>query len=153
MTHKENKLIEEVGWEKYPLFSFNVHGTSAPLKESSDNKVISGDEPQSLIALFEATKDPFKFTDDTSQKSLTMKINDAISTEWEHGLGEGLPGNTCLKSLTLGVYDEMGLTLIGRGRNASLKLHTLKIGSCCDLGEGLARNTSLESLKIEIIKF
>ena len=38
---------------------------------------LSSDEPQSLIALSEkATKGPSKFTEDTSQKSLTIKIND-----------------------------------------------------------------------------
>ena len=77
-----------------------MRGNSEPLKESSDTKVVSSDEPQSLIALFEkATKGPSKFTEDTSQKSLTIKINE--SNEWEHVLGEGLAGNTSLKSLTL----------------------------------------------------
>ena len=40
MTEKENKLIKELGLDKNPLFSLNVRGTSAPLKESSDSKVV-----------------------------------------------------------------------------------------------------------------
>ena len=168
MTDKGNKLIKKLGLDKNPLFSLNVHGTSAPLKESSDSKVVSSDEPQSLIAFFEkATKDPFKFTEDTLQKSVTVKINNDgdISSEWEHGLGEVLAGGTSLKSLTLEIesYDDTGKEW-GRGlgeglaRNTSLKSLTLEIDSCGDtgkewggdLGEGLARNTSLESLTFKI---
>ena len=165
MTEKENKLIKELGLDKNPLFSLNVCGTSAPLKESNDSKVVSSDEPQSLIALFEeATKDPFKFTEDTLQKSLTIKVNDDKRNEWEHSLSEGLAGNTSLKSLTLeiGNYDddndELGRGLgEGLARNTSLKSLTLEIDNYDDddkwargLGEGLVRNTSLESLTIKI---
>ena len=166
MTEKENKLIKELGLDKNPSFSLNVCGTSAPLKESSDEKVFSSDEPQSLIALFEkATKGPFsEFTEDISQKSLTIKVNDDKSNEWEHSLSEGLAGNTSLKSLTLkiGNYDddndELGRGLgDGLARNTSLKSLTLEINNRYDddkwargLGEGLARNTSLESLTIKI---
>ena len=131
MTEKENKLIKELGLDKNPSFSLNVHGTSAPLKESSDS-----DEPQSLISFFEeATKCPSKSTEDTSQKSLTMKINnDDMSSEWEHDLGGGLATNTSLKSLILEI-DNHGDTSKEWGRS---------------LGEGLAQNTSLESLTIKI---
>ena len=136
MNEKENKLIKELGLDKNPSFSLNVCGTSEPLKESSDSKVFSSDEPQSLNALFEkATKGPSKFTKDTSQKSLKIKINDDESNEWEHGLGEFLAGNTSLKSLTLEIED-YGDNKDEWGRG---------------LGEGLARNTSLESLTIKII--
>ena len=167
MTEKENKLIKELGLDKYPSFSLNVCGTSAPLKESSDERVFSSDEPQPLIALFEkATKGPFsEFTEDISQKSLTIKVNDDKSNEWEHSLCEGLAGNTSLKSLTLEIdnydddNDELGRGLSdGLARNTSLKSLTLKIEYGDDdskwargLGEGLARNTSLESLTIKII--
>ena len=166
MTEKENKLIKELGLDKNPSFSLNVCGTSAPLKESSDEKVFSSDEPQSLIALFEkATKGPFsEFTEDISQKSLTIKVNDDKSNEWEHSLCEGLAGNTSLKSLTLEIdrydddNDELGHGLSdGLARNTSLKSLTLKIEYGDDdskwargLGEGLVRNTSLESLTIKI---
>ena len=168
MTEKENKLIKELGLDKNPSFSLNVCGTSAPLKESSDEKVFSSDEQQSLIALFEkATKGPSsEFTQDTTQKSLTIKINDGKSNEWEHGLGEGLARNTSLESLSIKVQADftnheweyvLGEELAG---NTSLKSLTLEIDDCGDdndewgrgLGEGLARNTSLESLTIKIIK-
>ena len=167
MTEKENKLIKELGLDKNPSFSLNVCGTSAPLKESSDEKVFSSDEPQSLIAPFEkATKGPFsEFTEDISQKSLTIKVNDDKSNKWEHSLCEGLAGNTSLKSLTLEIdhydddNDELGRGLSdGLARNTSLKSLTLKIEYgdndskwARGLGEGLVRNTSLESLTIKII--
>ncbi|XP_067019671.1 uncharacterized protein [Acropora muricata] len=164
MTEKEIKLIKELGLDKNPLFSLNVRGTSAPLKESSDSKVVSSDEPQSLIALFEkATKGPSIFTEDTSQKSLTIKINDGTSIEWEHVFGEGLAGNTSLKSLTLEIHyfgddnDEWGRGLgEGLARNTSLESLTIKIQAHSTsneweygLGEGLAGNTSLKSLTLE----
>ena len=166
ITENENKLIKELGLDKNPSFSLNVCGTSAPLKESSDSKVFSSDKPQSLIALFEkAAKGPSsEFTEDTSQKSLTIKINDDESNEWEHGLIEGLAGNTCLKSLTLEIDDydddndewEHGLSE-GLAGNTSLESLTIKIKACFTsneweygLGEGLAGNTSLKSLTLEI---
>ena len=169
MTEKENKLIKELGLDKNPSFSLNVCGTSAPLKESSDSKVFFSDEPQSLNALFEkATKGPPKFTEDTSQKSLTIKINDGKSIEWEHGLAEGLAGNTSLKSLTLEFDDcddsnpEWGLVLFqSLARNTSLESLTLAINCHNEgfntqrgrvLGESLAKNNSLNSLTLTINK-
>ena len=91
---------------------------------------------QSLIALFEkATKGPSKFTEDTSQKSLPIKTNGDESNEWEYGLGEGLAGNTSLKSLTI-----------------KIKIMARFVSSkwAHGLGEGLAGNTSLKSLTLEI---
>ena len=166
MTEKETNLIKELGLDKNPSFSLNVHGTSAPLKESSDSKVISSDEPQSLIAFFgKATKGLSKSTEDTSQKSLTMKINNDgdMSNEGELGLGERLARNTPLKSLTLEINDgamsdKWGHNL-GEGleRNTYLKSLTLEINDAAmsnewahGLGEGLARNTSLKSLTLKI---
>ena len=136
MTEKVNKLIKELGLDKNPSFSLNVLGTSAPLRESSDSKVISSNEPQSLIAFEKASKGLSKSTEDTSQKSLTMKINNDgdMSNEWEHDLGEGLAGNPSLKSLRLEI-DNHGDTNKEWGRG---------------LGQGLAQNTSLESLTMKI---
>ena len=133
MTEKENKLIKELGLDKNPSFLLNAYGTSEPLKESIDSKVISSDEPQSD----KVTKGPSKSTEDPSQKTLRMKIcNDGdISTEWEHDLGEDLAGNTSLKSLTLELIENFGASSEEWGRG---------------LGEGLARITSLESLTIKV---
>ena len=168
MTEKENKLIKELGLDKNPLFSLNVRATRAPLKESSDSKVASTEEPQSLIALFEkGTKGPSKFSEDTSQESLTIKINDDNSTEWEHGLGEVLAGNTSLKLLTLEIgdcgddNDEWGHGLEGLARSTSLESLIIKIIMYSSvsskwehcLGEGLAGNTSLKSLTLKIDDF
>ena len=155
MTEKENKLIKELGLDKNPSVSLNVSGTRAPLKESSDSNVVSFDKPQ------------------YSWKSLTIKMNDDESNEWEHGLSEGLAGNTSLKSLTLeiGDYDdEYGDDDDEWGRgldeelagNTSLKSLTLEIGDYdyqyidADdewrraLDEELAGNTSLKSPALEI---
>ena len=164
MTEKENKLIKELGLDKNPSFSLNVCGTSAPLKESSDSKVVSSDEPQSLIAYFKkATKGrSSEFTEDTSQKSPTIKINDGKSNEWEHGLNEWLAENTSLKSLKLefGNDDDNDEWRWGLGeglaRNTSLESLKIKVEANstsneweCGLGEGLAGNTSLKSLTLE----
>ena len=155
ITEKENKLIKELGLDKNPSVSLNVRGTRAPLKESSDSNVVSCDKPQS------------------SRKSLTIKMNDDESNEWEHGLSEGLPGNTSLKSLTLeiGDYDYQYIDADDEWRraldeelagNTSLKSPALEIGDSDDeysgdddelgrgLGEELAGNTSLKSLALEI---
>ncbi|XP_044171113.1 uncharacterized protein LOC114967311 [Acropora millepora] len=166
LTEKENKLIKELGLDKNPSFSLKVRGTSAPLNESSDSTVFPSDEPQSLIALFEkATNGPSsEFIEDTSQKSLTIKINDGKSNEWEHGLSEWLAGNTSLKSLTLKIddygddNDEWGRGLgEGLARNTSLESLTIEVQADSTsneweygLGEGLAGNTSLKSLTLEI---
>ena len=138
MTEKENKLIKELGLDKNPSFSLNVYGTSAPLKESSDSKVVSSDEPQSVFALFEkGTKDPSsKFTEDTYVPIIINSYDK--SNEWEFGLAEGLAGNTSLNSLLpeiIGSDDEYSDAANEWARS---------------LGEGLARNTSLESLRIDI---
>ena len=168
MTEKETKLIKELGLEKNPSFLLNVRGTSAPLKESVDSKVIYSGEPQSVIAFFEkATEGLSKSTQDTSQKSLTMKISKYgdMSNEWEHDLGEGLAGNTSLKSLTLEINNsddtsnEWGRALgEGLARNTSLESLTIKCKNNEDasrewehsVGEGLAGNTSLKSLTLEL---
>ena len=168
MTEKENELIKELGLDKNPSFSLNVHGTSAPLKESSDSKVISSDEPQSLIAFFEkATKGLSKSTEDTSHKSFTVKIsNDGdMINEWEDDLGKGLAGNPSFKSLTLRILidgdtsKEWGRGL-GEGLAENTSLESLEViieksgGDSNEwehgLGEGLARNTSLKSLILKI---
>ena len=168
MTEKESKLINELGLDKNPSFLLNVHGTSAPLKESIDSKVVSSDERESVNAFFEkTTKGPSKSTEDASHESLSMKIINGgdMSNEWEHDLGEGLAGNPSLKSLTLRIYN-YGHTSKERGRglgeglaqNTSLESLTLEINNLGDtskewgrgLGEGLARNTSLKSLTLEI---
>ena len=166
MTEKVNNLIKELRLDKNPSFLLNVHGTSASLKESSDSK--ASDEPQSPIAFFEkATKGLSKSTEDTSQKSLTMKItNDGdMSKEWGRNLGEGLAQNTSLESLTLEILNSYGMSNewehdLGEGLagNTSLKSLILKIDNHGDinkewggdLGEGLAQNTSLESLTMKI---
>ena len=168
MTEMETKLIKELGLDKNPSFLLNAHGASERSKESIDSKVISSDEPQSVIAFFEKiTKGPSISTEDPSQKTLTMKIsNDGdMSTEWEHGLGEGLAGSTSLKSLTLEIeIDGDGSNEWGRGlgkglaRNTSLESLTIKIDSHdsmdneweYDLGKGLAGNISLKSLTLEM---
>ena len=108
---------------------------------------------------------PPKFTEDTSQKSLKIKINDDKSNEWEHWLGEGLAGNTSPKSFTLEINDfgddndesGRGLSCEDLARNTSLESLTIKIMGASfvsskwehTLGEGLAGITSLKSLTLD----
>ena len=155
MTEKENKLIKELGLDKNPLFSLNVRATRAPLKESSDSKVVSIDEPQSLFAFSEkATKGPSsEFTEDTSQKSLTIKINDD-STEWKHALDEGF-ADTSLKSLTLTFEKWNGRFYEGLAGNLKSLIMLIKRGGMSSrlehsLRKGLAGSTSLKSFTLEI---
>ncbi|XP_044185241.1 uncharacterized protein LOC114975705 [Acropora millepora] len=159
MTEKVNKLVKELGLDKNPLCSLNVLGTSAPLKESSDSKVVYSDEPQSLIAFFgKATKGPSEFT-------LKINVYGHMCNEWVLGAGEVLARDTSLKSLTLEIESfrctgkEWGRDLgEGLARNTSLESLTIKINNDCDmlfdwedgLGEGLAGNISLKSLTLEI---
>ena len=178
MTEKENKLIKKLGLDKNPLLSLKVRGTSAPLKESSDSKVVSRDEPQSLgrskfthtwrksLTIKIIKSEHEVLVGNTSLKSSTLEFNDCgdDNDEWGRVLGEGLARNTSLESLTIKIKadstsNEWGYGLgEGLAGNTSLKSLTLEIDLYGDdndewgrvLGEGLARNTSLESLTIKI---
>ncbi|XP_044166049.1 uncharacterized protein LOC114972567 isoform X4 [Acropora millepora] len=158
MTEKEKNLINKLGLDKNPSVSLNVSETSAPLKESSDNEVISSDEPSSLFAFFEK---PEK----VSSKSLSLTINLMPDTslfslyELEHRLKTV----TSLNSLTLAINI---YSVIKRGwiyhlvlalaKCTSFNSLTLAINIYSDinslrgyeLGEALAKCTSLNSLTL-----
>ena len=158
MTEKENNLIHELGLDKNPLVSLTVCGTSAPLKESSDSKVISSNNPQSLIAFF-------KKADKVSSKSLSLTVNLIPYTIslWPYKLGKVLAKGTSVKSLTLAVniYSNTMSYWIYELREAlakSTSLNSLTLAfniygdtSSCrvdELGEALAKSTSLNSLTL-----
>ena len=129
MTEKEKNLIIELGLDKNPSVSLNVCETGAPLKESSDSKVTSSDEPSDLFAFFEKAEK-------VSAKSLTLTINLMPDTGDVrlHGLGRGLKKVISLNSLTLAIniYSDIGRFW------------------ACALGEALEEITSLNSLTLAI---
>ena len=166
MTEKENKLIKELGLDKNPSVSLNVRGTSAPLKESGDSKVMSSDEPQSLISFLDTRKicnygmnDGWRnrlvesLARNISLKSLTLEINTDFhsSREWKRGLVHALARNTSLESLTLKIYNSSDMR---NWRQEFLSMDCLMMGEW-ELGlvPALPRNTSLESLTLKIYNY
>ena len=157
MTNKENKLIKELGLDKSTLFSLNVRGTSAPLKESSDSKVISSEEPRVLISFLD-TRDVCNTNDDwrnrlveslgrnTSLKSLTLEIDTDFHTsrEWKFGLVHALARNTSLESLTLKIYNS---------NDMSNWRHDFLMMGEWSRGPSLVRNISLESVTLKIYNY
>ena len=74
MTEKERTLIKELGLDKHRSVSVFWWGTSAPLKESTESRVISSDEPQPLIASSEKAKKEINLT-----KELGLEKNPSVS--------------------------------------------------------------------------
>ena len=164
MTKDESNLTKKLGLDKNPSVLLNVGGTSSPYKESGDNKVISTDEPESLIAFFEKAEE-------VSSKSLSFTINNqtpdysCTGSFWEHELGEGLAKSTSLNSLELAINNysdtsrfwgyKLGVCL---AKSTSLNSLTLAINNyghrsrfwVDELGDGLAKSTSLNSLTLTI---
>ena len=129
MTEKEKNLINELGLDKNPSVSLNVCGTGAPLKESSDSKVSSTDEPSSLFALHEKAER-------VSSKSVSLAINQMPdpSPSWLRQLRYCLKNVTSVNSLTLAIN-------IYSDTDSSWS---------CELGKALAESTSLKSLTLAI---
>ena len=87
---------------------------------------------------------------------ITIKRRRRLSSILEHSLREGLAGSTSLKSFTLEIESYHDDNVEWRSALGEV----LASGSCANgdakwgrgLGEGLVRNTSLESLTIKIMK-
>ena len=158
MTEKEKNLINELGLDKNPSVSLNVCETGAPLRESSDSKVVSIDGQRSLLAFFEK---PEK----VSSKSLSLTIN--LMPDTSHfllyELGYGLKKVTSLNSLTLAINlyldtDSLWTRELGKALEESTSLNslTLAINIYSDidsfwgyaLGKAVAKCTSLNSLTL-----
>ncbi|XP_044170453.1 uncharacterized protein LOC114951019 [Acropora millepora] len=131
LTSEEKVLFKELELDKDPAVTLNVCDVHVPSDEPGDDKIVSVDNPASLIALLEEAEN-------TGKENLTVTINvqrrdpsssdsdDSTSDEndefrgrsWYDSLLLGLAGNCSLKSLTLTINNfipkstEFSFTLI-----------------------------------------
>ena len=170
LTSEEEVIFKELELDKNPAVTLNVCDKHVPSDESGDNKIVSIDNPKSLIKLLEEAENTgkenlavtinFQSDDSTSDDS-----NDSTSRSWNDSLFLGLPRNCSLNSLTLTMNNfsprstELSLSLIGCLENCiSLKSLTLTLNEYNEwkqnyaslLRKGLGRNTSLISLTLTI---
>ena len=170
LTSEEKVLFKELELDKNPAVTLNVCDKHVPSDESGDNKIMSIDNPKSLIKLLEEAEN-------SGKENLAVTINfqsddstcddsdDSTSRSWNDSLLLGLPRNCSLNFLTLTMNNfsprstELSFILISCLENfISLKSLTLtlneynkwkkKYGSL--LRKGLGRNTSLISLTLTI---
>ena len=166
LTNKGKSLFKELELDKNPAVTLNVCKVHVPSDESGDDKIVSVDNPASLIALFEEAEN-------TGKENLTVTISvqssdyscgfsgDSIERSWNDSLHLGLPRNCSLSSLTLTINNfsprstGSSLTLIGC-LESCISLKSLNVTSneynewkknyASLLRKGLGRNTSLISL-------
>ena len=178
LTNEGKALLKELELDKNPAVTLNVCDVHVPSDESGDNKIVSIDNPASLIALLERAEN-------TGKENLTVTINvqsnvstcddsddftcddsdDSTGRSWNDSLHLRLARNCSLNSLTLTINNfspwstGLSLTLIGCLENCiSLKSLTLTLNEYNKLKntyvtllhEGLARNTSLISLTLTL---
>ena len=164
LTNEGKALFKELELDKNPAVTLNVCDVQVPSDESGDNKIVSTDNPASLVALLEEAEN-------TRKENLTVTINvqsdDSTYTgsSWNYGLHLGLARNCSLNSLTLTINcfssrsTGLSLALIGCLEGCtSLKSLSLTLNECNECGgtyvpglrEGLERNTSLISLTLTL---
>ena len=142
-----------------------------PSDESGDNKIVSVDNPASLIALLEEAEN-------TGKENLTVTISvqigdstcdesdDSTGCSWNDSLLHGLPRNCALSFLTLTINNfsptspELSFTLISflescislKSLNLTLNEYNMKWAQtyASRLREGLGLNTSLISLTLTL---
>ena len=164
LTNEEKALLKELELDKNPAVTLNVCDVRIPSDESGDNKIVSIDNPASLIALLEEAEN-------TGKENLTVTINvqsdDSTYTgpSWNDIPSLGSARNCTLSSLTLTINNfsqrRTGLspTLIGCLEScSSLKSLTLTLNEYNLVGKdyasllrkGLGRNNSVISLTLTI---
>ena len=170
LTNEGKALFKELELDKNPAFTLYVCEVHVPSDESCDNKIVSIDNPASLIALLEGE-------DNTGRENIAVTINvqrkDPSCHDSDYFIGRslydslllGLPRNCSLISLTLTINNfspsstELSSTLISLLECfISLKSLSLTINEYKDwkytyaslLCEGLGRNTSLISLTLTL---
>ena len=170
LTNEGKALFKELELDKNPAVTLNVCDVHLPSDESADDKIVSVDNPASLIALLEEAEN-------TGKENLTVTINvqsddsscgdsdDSTGRSWSDSLHLGLPRNCSLNSLTLTINNfhlrstGLSLTLIGCLKDcSSLKSLALTLNEYNEweknyaslLRKGLGRNTSLHSLTLTI---
>ena len=170
LTNEGKALFKELELDKNSAVTLNVCEVHVPSDESGDNKIVSIDNPASLIALLEGEEKTGKEDlrvgiNVQSDNSTCGESDDSISRSWNDSLLLGLAGNCSLKSLTLTINNfsprsiESSLTLIGCLEGcSSLKSLTLTLNEYNEwkrsypylLCKGLGRNTSLVSLSLTL---
>ena len=166
LTNEGKALLKELELDKNPAVTLNVCDVHVPSDESGDNKIVSIDNPASLIALLEEAEN-------TRKENLTVTINvqsddsdDSTDRSWNYSVLLGLARNCTLNSLTLTINNFspsstlLSHTLIGYLEICrSLKSLALTLNEynnnwtniCASfLREGLRRNTSLISLTLTL---
>ncbi|XP_074609102.1 uncharacterized protein LOC141863461 isoform X3 [Acropora palmata] len=170
LTNEGKALFKELELDENPAVTLNVCDVQLPSDESGDDKIVSVDNPASLITLLEEAEN-------TGKENLTVTINvqsddsscgdsdDSTGRSWSDSLHLGLPRNCSLNSLTLTINDfhlrstGLSLTLIGCLKDcSSLKSLALTLNLYNEwkkkyaslLRKGLGRNTSLLSLTLTI---
>ena len=155
LTSEEEVIFKELELDKNPAVTLNVRDKDVPSDESGDNKIVSIDNPKSLIKLLEEAENTGKenfavtinfqsddstcddsddSTCDDSDDSTSDDSDDSNSRSWNDSLFLGLPRNCSLNSLTLTMNNfsprstELSLSLIGCLENCiSLKSLTLTL--------------------------
>ena len=170
LTNEGKALFKELELDKNPSVILNVCDVQVPCDESGDNKIVSIDNPKSLIKLLEEAEN-------TGKENLTVTINvqnddstcddsdDSTGRSWNDSLHLGLARNSLLNSLTLTISNlssrntRLSLTLIDclegcsslKSLNLTLNEYNVwKDNYALRLREGLARNTSLSSLTLTL---
>ncbi|XP_044166708.1 uncharacterized protein LOC122950775 [Acropora millepora] len=171
LTNEGKALFKELGLDKNPAVTLNVCEVHVPSDESGDDKIVSIDNPASLITLLEEAEN-------TGKENLTVTINcddsddstcddsdDSTVRSWNDSLSQGLARNCTLTSLDLTINNfrprstKLSLALIGCLEGcSSLKSLTLTLNEYNEwkknyaslLRKGLGRNTSLISLTLTI---
>ena len=170
LTSEEEVLFKELELDKNRAVTLNVFDKHVPSDESGDNKIVSIDNPKSLIKLLEEAEN-------TGKENLAVTINfqsddstcdnsdDSTHRSWNDGLLPCLPRNCSLNFLTLTMNNfspgttELSFILISRLENfISLKSLTLTLNEYNEwkknygslLRKGLGRNTSLISLTLTL---
>ena len=164
LTNEGKALFKELELDKNPAVTLNVCDVHVPSDESGDKKIVSIDNPASLIALLDEAEN-------TGKENLRVTINvhsdDSSYTgrSWKDSLHLGLARSCSLNSLTLTINNfssrSTGLspTLIGCLEGcSSLKSLTLTLNEynmwkktyTSLLREGLGRSTSLISLTLTL---
>ena len=173
LTNEGKALFKELELDKNPAVTLNVCEVHVPSDESGDDKIVSVDNPASLIALLEEAEN-------TGKENLAVTINvqssdstcddsddsdDSTGRNWNDSLLLGLARNCSLTSLTLTFFNfsprstKFSLSVIGCLESCiSLKSLTLTLNEynywkdnyASRLRKGLGRNTSLISLTLTL---
>ena len=170
LTSEGKALFKELELDKNPAVTLNVFDVQVPSDESGDNKIVSIDNPKSLIKLLEEAEN-------TGKENLAVTINfqsddstcddsdDSTSHSWNDSLLLGLPINCSLNCLTL-TFNNFSLRstvlsfrVIGclesctllKSLNLTLnEYNSWSYTYASDLRKGLGRNTSLISLTLTL---